>query len=574
MGDGFIVSIGGSGSKVIECLLHMFAIDMENRYWPDNVHILVIETDAANGNLKRLKAAENYYQNIQMMLTSVPFFRTHVRLYYWQPVIAGNANDNCLHASIAGQQDAKLLGNLLFTQEEINHQIDVGFQGHPSIGSVFFQQLLDEAVANDSVQAFVEAANSDINTDDKVDIMVAGSIFGGTGATGIPLIQPYLRENITKPVRFGLLMMLPSFRLPKAQVGAEMEICSNRFNEKVKTVLAYYADHHLITTQQKPAYDSVCLLGYNNPIPFEKYQIGDDGQLNPSTIIDWYGCLAVQQFFRRDKDEEESDVLRLRTGLYLSAMNNAQWTFHQMDKVFPTLQRDVTAMLQIASVFLNELCLALRNLTVGEVNARPMSPRIILARYRGTLIDFFNDWDGKEAQHLREVYEPFLGYMQMYVDWLFQILSHIPVDYPRDIRRAALIEFHLGKERIQEDYFSQLPNDQLQALMMQFMVRARYIVQLEKDARIKLVPERPVEPIDETRQKFSESIFEALNTKVKLPLNEMTYQTTKPAIDTENVLGHLWRYKPKGSNIDNGTGSCIALLSALMIMVKDFHTKG
>lgn len=586
MSEGFIISVGGSGTKVMECLLHMLAIGGNRQQWPQTLHILIVETDNGNGNLRRLTALAEEYRSIQSNIHPSMFFNTKIKLYHWEPVIQGQDNENCLVKYIDGNPNAGLLSDLLFTEDEINHTIDVGFQGHPSLGVVFMEKLLREAEADATahkiarlnefhsfwlaVQNAVAQNAAENGSDDATGygaprVMVVGSCFGGTGATGIPLLKRYVCEKLKIQVKLGLLMMLPTFSLPSIDNSSDMNIHSQSFCDKVKTVLAFYEEGELLTENHKKAYDVACLLGYPQPVSFETYALGKETQENPATFFDWFGCVSINQFFR-------TDDYQLHQGLYVSAVNGNPWDFNRMSNVFPSLELDITLMLQAADFFLDHLYKPLENLTRSQINGVATRPKVILRTY-SVLNEFFEDWDSRYGDDVSRVYRPFFEYTQKFTDWVFQLLTHVPVDYPEEISTADLARFHMCDEAFIANYFRENEISKLRAMTSQNFVRAPFILHMKRDALDNLVPDGANRAKAKNDHTFgvAQALINALTNERLLEMDKMTNISSTPEIKEERLFGDLWLNGQKRGEIDSSKQSCVALIRSLLQTVAKYH---
>ena len=116
--------------------------------------------------------------------------------------------------------------------------MQVGFKGNPNIGSVVLNTFKDSPV----FQAFANA----FNQDDR--IIIIGSIFGGTGAAGLPLLIKNLRDadaslpkhQLLRDAPIAAISVLPYFDV---QGDDGVSIDSNTFVSKTKAALTYYAEN-------------------------------------------------------------------------------------------------------------------------------------------------------------------------------------------------------------------------------------------------------------------------------------------------------------------------------------------
>lgn len=131
-------------------------------------------------------------------------------------------------------RENKAMVKMLFSEANLNADMNVGFKGNPNIGSVVLNQII-------TAKEFTNFANS-FEQGDK--IFIISSIFGGTGASGFPLLVKTLRTGTTfdnhaliNVAEIGAITILPYFRL---KTNADSSIDSGTFISKAKSALAYY----------------------------------------------------------------------------------------------------------------------------------------------------------------------------------------------------------------------------------------------------------------------------------------------------------------------------------------------
>lgn len=116
-----------------------------------------------------------------------------------------------------------LLARTLFTRAEARPEYSEGFRGHPDLGVLFFADLLgalEDMRAQgqpDELNAMVDRMRADLDRGETVQVLLTGSIFGGTGASGIPAVSRYLRHRFagdTDRFVMGAVLMLPYYRVP------------------------------------------------------------------------------------------------------------------------------------------------------------------------------------------------------------------------------------------------------------------------------------------------------------------------------------------------------------------------
>jgi len=131
----------------------------------------------------------------------------------------------------------RALVNMLFSEENQAADMTIGFTGNPNIGSVVLNQFA-------SSPEFAEFA-SNFAPDDK--IFIISSIFGGTGASGFPLLLKNLRHidpmlhipnaAAIQNAEIGAITVLPYFNIKPEE---DAVIDSDTFVSKAKAALSYY----------------------------------------------------------------------------------------------------------------------------------------------------------------------------------------------------------------------------------------------------------------------------------------------------------------------------------------------
>ena len=123
---------------------------------------------------------------------------------------------------------------MLFSQKNLDSQMDVGFKGNPNIGSVVLNQIFDSEEFGAIVNSF----------SDGDEIFIISSIFGGTGASGFPMLLKSLRTSdkftnsalINKAI-IGAVTLLPYFKVAGSNDETK-EIKSGTFISKAKSSLS------------------------------------------------------------------------------------------------------------------------------------------------------------------------------------------------------------------------------------------------------------------------------------------------------------------------------------------------
>lgn len=122
----------------------------------------------------------------------------------------------------------------LFSTKNLNSPLSVGFKGNPNVGTVVLGDIIESATWFEDFERHCEK-------DDRVFII--SSIFGGTGASGFPLLEKKIKNADDKPTvknaLLGAVTVMPYYAL-KDPAANNSDIDSANFYTKTKAALAYY----------------------------------------------------------------------------------------------------------------------------------------------------------------------------------------------------------------------------------------------------------------------------------------------------------------------------------------------
>ena len=252
----YVIAVGGTGSKVLEAIVYAACADAFSTPGEGPLpalDLLSVDVDASCGNTTRLKRAAEAYEEARAALAASPYdhpcFHTRLSISRWSMNLSRRAAS--VRQMAARHALDGLLARTLFTRAEADLEYSEGFRGHPDLGVLFFADLLgalEDMRAQgqpDELNAMVDRMRADLDRGDTVQVLLTGSIFGGTGASGIPAVSRYLRHRFagdTDRFVMGAVLMLPYYRVPPADVDTEREIAvsSDEFLDKARTALQYY----------------------------------------------------------------------------------------------------------------------------------------------------------------------------------------------------------------------------------------------------------------------------------------------------------------------------------------------
>lgn len=288
----YVFAIGGTGSRVLKSLTMLLASGVKTK--ATEIVPIIIDPDVANGDKTDTVDLMNWYSDIYNTQKhhedrGIDAFSTQITKLNFPNEYIMPMGDNTNkkfgdYMNFGSLNDAnKALVNMLFSEENQEADMTIGFTGNPNIGSVILNQFTKSA-------EFTTFANS-FQPGDK--IFIVSSIFGGTGASGFPLLLKNLRHiggnypnaAAIQTAQIGAITVLPYFNV-EAKKGAKID--SDTFVSKAKAALSYY--EHNLNGLNALYYIGDMSRGMND------YNDGGAGQRNKAHFIELASALAILDF--------------------------------------------------------------------------------------------------------------------------------------------------------------------------------------------------------------------------------------------------------------------------------------
>lgn len=164
-----------------------------------------------------------------------------------------------------------------------------GFKGNPNVGSVVFHDIDTECA---EFRRFL------INVQPTDKVIVIGSLFGGTGASGIPEIIRKIQARDNR-IQIGAILVMPYFA-PEPKEGGTIRY--QIFNSKTKAAINYYHDCGLIKINNEgklteSSIKTAYFIGDPKPTIL-KYCDGGANQRNPANVVEFVGALSIIHFLQ------------------------------------------------------------------------------------------------------------------------------------------------------------------------------------------------------------------------------------------------------------------------------------
>lgn len=182
----------------------------------------------------------------------------------------------------------------LFSTKSLNSPLSVGFKGNPNVGTVVLGDMVKNA-------DWYDAFKNQCQEGDRV--FIVSSIFGGTGASGYPLLEKKIKEEKGCPAVstaiMGAVTVLPYYGLTDPETS-NSDIDSANFYTKTKAALAYY-ENTVKSDYLYYAGEKKLLAVYDN---------NEKEQKDKANFIELVAASALFDFAKRERPENQQFLTR------------------------------------------------------------------------------------------------------------------------------------------------------------------------------------------------------------------------------------------------------------------------
>lgn len=251
MAKVFVFCIGGTGIRVMKSVIMLAASGMKTNGY-DIVPIIIdphvdleentilttmvgdyikIYKNATSGTAQQLDAPNGFFNTKILRLEDLDNQQN--------PMGANMAEKKSFGqylniGSLANDDVNNYLIQTLYSKENLCNSLSVGFKGNPNVGTVVLNEMISGADWYDSFQRHCEKGDR---------VFIISSIFGGTGASGYPLLEKKIKEDEAHPqisnAVLGAVTVLPYYSLDDPTTSGS-DIDSANFYTKTKAALSYY----------------------------------------------------------------------------------------------------------------------------------------------------------------------------------------------------------------------------------------------------------------------------------------------------------------------------------------------
>ncbi len=346
----FVMGIGGTGMRCIESLIHLCAMGMFDN---TEIHLLALDTDKNNGNFSRLKEVKEAYVNSKNLdkANRTPlaetFFSADIKYYEFSPDYEKKSTFcdvfNYGNTKYNKPEEADL-ADLVLSDNVENFNLRHGYRAQTHLGSMMMYHSIVEAARSKTgnelknfLQELIKATTSGTPK-----VFILGSVFGGTGASSIPIIPQALSKaaeimsngaaNILRGAYFAstLLTAYFSFKAPSADELKDQKVIatSDKFALNSQVAMMFYDDD----TTVHNTYQRFYMMGTDgqtwDPMVRAKDKItktitGGGDQKNDSHYIELLAACAALDFFNCDEDHLKENKENSHTDYLYRAIDNS-----------------------------------------------------------------------------------------------------------------------------------------------------------------------------------------------------------------------------------------------------------
>jgi hypothetical protein len=355
------IAVGGSGTKVAEALVRLLAVGFptknENNILTsagDKLEIWRVDPDRSSGSAEDLRDCLGEYRQIQSYLSdgnaSITLansrwamdIETNVRDLDPLDLPRADAEDNeiktlrgVLDSQYGTSKSSLALLSPFFATKDLDVVIDRGFYQKPFIGSAVMS-IFAKSLEDDSTPAGKKAGLTAYNNT-PTNFFLCGSLHGGTGACGVPVMAQFLNrrknENPGWGWNIGGCMLAPFVKPPnppfqalaegvtftELDINVYLESFGNELafqglnedekRELVKQILlGFFADPNDMELRSRQGltyykdhtsdfFDELYLVGKPFPNQLKTWSNGGRTQKNPLNSADFVGAISALNFF-------------------------------------------------------------------------------------------------------------------------------------------------------------------------------------------------------------------------------------------------------------------------------------
>lgn len=314
----FVIGIGGTGMRCLESFVHLCAMGMFDNH---DVRMLALDTDRLNGNFARLQELLAFYNRINKdKVSSDTLFSARINYGTFTPdydknnVTFNSISDYSSASSLLIGENVKYresdLCDLFLDSKVRAMDLAHGYRAQTQLGSMLmYHAIIEEAYKtkrsdyNSELRSFIKELNESSGN----QVFIFGSVFGGTGASSIPIIPRAFQKaaeimfgeqaQVLEKNFYGSVIMTNYFSFDIQKQDA-IVATSDKFALNSQAALAFYASDKTVNRTYRRMY----ILGRENMrnISNEKAKTDTGGasQENPVDYMELIAAFAAYDFFK------------------------------------------------------------------------------------------------------------------------------------------------------------------------------------------------------------------------------------------------------------------------------------
>jgi hypothetical protein len=323
----FIIGIGGTGMRCLESFVHLCAMGMFDER---EIDMLALDTDRDNGNFRRLQDLIDTYSKCKGVEkdhfpVKNSFFSARINYYQYSPDYSQQETGNFTRLTQYGdlryqsEQQADL-ADLLMTKNTRDFDLKHGYRAQTHLGSfLMYHNILEEVKQNHDGQ-LAQFINGLITANQSISprVFVMGSVFGGTGASSIPVLPKAFNAaaGVLAPgiglrnVFFGSVLLTSyfTFQAPSSDYLARQLIVATaeKFALNSQAAMMFYNEDKTVKrTYQKFYMLGTSTMDFSTEHQSSEPMTGGGDQENDSHYIELFAASAAYDFFHSAQEELE-----------------------------------------------------------------------------------------------------------------------------------------------------------------------------------------------------------------------------------------------------------------------------
>lgn len=454
----FVIAVGGTGMRCLESFVHLCAIGMFDN---EEIEILTLDTDQTNGNKGRVEQLIELYNRIKSNDSAKldggqpnidTFFSAKLNLHRFYTDYSDQSRKTykllsaMQNVTDEQKRDNQDLSDLFLDATSVqSFDLDHGYRAQTHLGSMLMYHGILEAAVN-YVKDKEKAATQEVELVDFLNLLaqagsearvfVFGSVFGGTGASSIPVIPTALKEAVSissqntldlSKVKFGstLLTEYFTFTAPDDNQKSKERIIAdaNNFAINSQAALQFYQDDPTVKSVYKKLYH----IGW----PLQSVNVSDGStttitggaeQKNACHVVELMCACAAYDFFTLDNNVLDGTT---KEAEYLyRAIPFSGNTFDFTGQDFVGTKGDVFMNKLGAMLSLSHIILTKHQAAYGMTGIKGL-----LSRFKEQKIDAYDSLTDQQAKELDEYFKRFAYDInragRFIPGWIYQIRNSV-----------------------------------------------------------------------------------------------------------------------------------------------------